>query len=52
MYNLKVSTISVKPNNSKLEKIENTLKIQVKLPHENKKPLAREQNFVQTSFSD
>ena len=34
-----------------IEKIEKTLKIEVKLPHVNKKPLARNPIFVQTPFS-
>ena len=33
------------------KKIEKTVKIKVKLPHVNKKPLARKRNFVQTLFS-
>ena len=33
------------------QKNRKTLKIKVKLPHANKKPLARKQNFVQTPFS-
>ena len=32
-------------------KIEKTVKIKVKLPHVNKKPLARKRIFVQTPFS-
>ena len=32
-------------------KIEKTVKIKVKLPHVNKKPLARNRIFVQTPFS-
>ena len=31
-------------------KIEKTVKIRVKLPHVNKKPLARKRIFVQTPF--
>ena len=34
-----------------IQKIEKTVKIEVKLPHKNKKPLARKRTFVQTSFS-
>ena len=34
-----------------IQKIEKTVKIKVKLPHVNKKPLARKQIFVQTPFS-
>ena len=34
-----------------IQKIEKTLKIKVKLPHVNKKPLARKRIFVQTPFS-
>ena len=34
-----------------LEKNRKTAKIKVKLPHVNKKPLARKQIFVQTQFS-
>ena len=34
-----------------IQKIEKTVKIKVKLPHVNKKPLARKRNFVQTPFS-
>ena len=34
-----------------IQKIEKTLKINVKLPHVNKKPLARKRIFVQTPFS-
>ena len=34
-----------------IHKIEKTVKIRVKLPHVNKKPLARKQIFVQTPFS-
>ena len=33
------------------KKIEKTVKIKVKLPHANKKPLARKRIFVQTPFS-
>ena len=36
---------------SPVQKIEKTVKIKVKLPHVNKKPLARKQIFVQTPFS-
>ena len=36
---------------SDLQKIEKTVKIKVKLPHVNKKPLARKRIFVQTPFS-
>ena len=32
-------------------KLEKTVKIKVKLPHVNKKPLARNRIFVQTPFS-
>ena len=35
----------------KIQKIEKTVKIKVKLPHVNKKPLARKRIFVQTPFS-
>ena len=40
-------------NNSKnpIQKTEKTVKIKVKMPHVNKKPLARKRNFVQTPFS-
>ena len=34
-----------------IQKIEKTVKIRVKLPHVNKKPLARNRIFVQTPFS-
>ena len=34
-----------------IQKIEKIVKIKVKLPHENKKPLARKRIFVQTPFS-
>ena len=34
-----------------IQKIEKTVKIKVKLPHVNKKPLARKRIFVQTRFS-
>ena len=34
-----------------IQKIEKTVKIKVKLPHVNKKPLARNRIFVQTPFS-
>ena len=34
-----------------IQKIEKTVKIKVKLPNVNKKPLARKQIFVQTPFS-
>ena len=34
-----------------IQKIKPTVKIKVKLPHVNKKPLARKQIFVQTPFS-
>ena len=34
-----------------IQKIEKTVKIEVKLPHVNKKPLARKRIFVQTPFS-
>ena len=34
-----------------IQKIENTVKIKKKLPHVNKKPLARKRIFVQTPFS-
>ena len=34
-----------------IKKIEKTVKIKVKLPHVNKKPLARKRIFVQTPFS-
>ena len=37
--------------NTRSKKIYKTVKIKVKLPHVNKKPLARKQIFVQTSFS-
>ena len=33
------------------QKIEKTVKIKVKLPHVNKKPLTRKRIFVQTPFS-
>ena len=33
------------------KKIEETVKIKVKLPHVNKKPLARQRFFLQTPFS-
>ena len=33
-----------------IQKIEKTVKIKVKLPHVNKKPLARKQIFVQNRF--
>ena len=33
-----------------IQKIEKTVKIKVKLPHVNKKPLARKRIFVQTPF--
>ena len=33
-----------------IQKIEKTVKIKVKLPHVDKKPLARKRNFVQTPF--
>ena len=35
-----------------IQKIEKTVKIKVKLPHVNKKPLARKRIFVQAPFSD
>ena len=35
-----------------IQKIEKTVNIKVKLPHVNKKPLARKRTFVQTPFSD
>ena len=34
-----------------IQKIEKTVKIRVKLPHVNKKPLPRNRIFVQTPFS-
>ena len=34
-----------------IQKIEKTLTIKMKLPHVNKKPLARKQIFAQTPFS-
>ena len=34
-----------------IQKIEKTVKMQVKLPHVNKKPIARKRSFVQTPFS-
>ena len=34
-----------------IQKIKKTVKIKVKLPHVNKKPLARKRIFVQTPFS-
>ena len=34
-----------------IPKIEKTVKIRVKLPHVNKKPLARKRKFVQTPYS-
>ena len=34
-----------------IQKLEKTEKIKVKLPHVNKKPLARKRIFVQTQFS-
>ena len=34
-----------------IQQIEKTVKISVKLPHVNKKPLARKRIFVQTPFS-
>ena len=34
-----------------IQKIEKTVKIKLKLPHVNKKPLARKRIFVQTPFS-
>ena len=34
-----------------IQKIEKTVKTKVKLPHVNKKPLARKRTFVQTPFS-
>ena len=34
-----------------LQKNEKTVKIRVKLPHVNKKPLPKNRNFVQTPFS-
>ena len=34
-----------------IQKIEKTVKIEVKLPHVNKKPLARKRIFVQTPLS-
>ena len=34
-----------------IQKIEKTVKIKVKLPHVNKKPLARKRIFAQTQFS-
>ena len=34
-----------------VQKIEKTVKIRVKLPHVNKKSIARKQIFVQTPFS-
>ena len=34
-----------------IQKIEKTVKIRVKLPHVNKKPLPRNRIFVQTQFS-
>ena len=34
-----------------IQKLEKTVKIKVKLPHVNKKPLARKRIFVQTPFS-
>ena len=36
---------------SPIQKIENTVKIKVKLPHVNKNSLARKRIFVQTPFS-
>ena len=36
---------------NRIQKIEKTVKIKVKLPHVNKKPLARKRIFVQTPFS-
>ena len=38
--------------NNPIQKIEKTVKIKVKLPHVNKKPLAGKRTFVQTPFSD
>ena len=35
-----------------IQKIEKTVKIEVKLPHVNKKSLARKRIFVQTPFLD
>ena len=35
-----------------IKKIEKTVKIKVKFPHVNKKPLARKRIFVQTRFSN
>ena len=41
-----------KPVRKKLDaKIEKTVKIEVKMPHVNKKPLARKRNLAQTPFS-
>ena len=34
-----------------IQKTEKTVKLKVKLPHVNKKPLARKRIFVQTPFS-
>ena len=34
-----------------IQKIEKTVKIRVKLPHVNKKPLPRNRIFVQTTFA-
>ena len=34
-----------------IQKFEKTVKIKVKLPHVNKKPLARKRIFIQTPFS-
>ena len=34
-----------------IQKIEKTVKIRVKMPHVNKKPLPRNRTFVQTLFS-
>ena len=34
-----------------IQKTEKTVKFKVKLPHVNKKPLARKRNFVQTPIS-
>ena len=37
--------------NNPIQKIEKTVKIKVKLPHVNKKSLAKKRIFVQTRFS-
>ena len=37
--------------NNPIQKIEKTVKNKLKLPHVNKKPLARKRIFVQTPFS-